>query len=110
MAKAKMIVFTRALGGAAGTLDDWYETTHGPDLLAIPGVISMERFDISLVMSAPEAAPTWDALAIYELEADDIGAVLEEMARRKGTSQMMMTPVLDSANTLAVIGTLKAKP
>lgn len=110
MAKAKMIVFTRALGGEARTLDDWYETTHGPDLLAIPGVVGMERFDISLAMSAPEGAPQWDALAIYELEADDIGAVVEEMTRRKGTSRMMMTPVLDSANTLAVIAASKAKP
>ena len=101
MARAKMIVLAKATGGQTKQLDDWYETRHVPDLLAVPGITSIERFDVQM-MKAPEGE-SWDYAGIYEIEADDIGAVLKEMGARMGTPQMPGSPTLDSSRTLAII-------
>lgn len=108
MAKAKMVVFAKAVNGDKAGLDEWYRTTHVPDLLAVPGVKSIERFDISVRMTAPQGAPAWDSMGIYELEADDIAAVLQEIGKRMKSGEIEISPVLDSPNTLAAIVTSMA--
>jgi hypothetical protein len=102
MARAKMIVLAAAHEGQAEALDQWYETRHVPDLLAVPGIKSIERFDVQM-LKAPDGAPKWDYIGIYEIEADDIDAVLKESGARMGTSRMPASPTLDSSKTLAII-------
>jgi hypothetical protein len=102
MARAKMIVMAAATDGQTEALDQWYETRHVPDLLAVPGVRSIERFDVQM-MKVPGDLPGWDFVGIYEIEADDINAVLKEMGARMGTERMPHSPTLDSAKTLAII-------
>jgi len=101
MARAKMIVLAKAAEGQAKALDDWYETRHVHDLLAVPGITSIERFDVQM-MKSPDGT-TWDYAGIYEIEADDINAVLKEMGARMGGPQMPGSPTLDSSKTLAII-------
>jgi len=97
-----MIVLAAAHEGQAEALDHWYETQHVPDLLAVPGVKAIQRFDVQL-LKAPEGSPRWDYIGIYDLEADDIGAVLKEAGARMGSPQMPASPALDSSKTLALI-------
>jgi hypothetical protein len=101
MARAKMIVLARATEGQTKELDEWYETRHVHDLLAVPGITSIERFDVQM-MKAPDGE-SWDYAGIYEIEAEDVSAVLKEMGARMGTPKMPGSPTLDSSKTLAII-------
>lgn len=109
MTKAKMIVLVAAPEGQSAGLDQWYENRHVPDLLAVPGIKAVERFDIGVVLHAPEGAPRWDFVGVYDLEADDIGTVLKEMGSRMGTARMPTSATLDSDKTLAVIAYPKTR-
>ncbi len=51
----------------AAAYHDWYSTTHIKEMLGIEGIVSARRF----APIANEGA----FVAIYEIEADDIGAV-----------------------------------
>ncbi|MDB5444868.1 MAG: hypothetical protein JWQ97_185 [Phenylobacterium sp.] len=108
MAQAKMIVLAAATDGQVAALDEWYETRHVPDLLQVPGVKSIQRFDARM-LKVPEGAPGWDFIGIYDLEADDIDAVLREAGVRMGTPQMPASPALDSSKTLALVAYPKSK-
>lgn len=102
MARAKMIVLAAAHEGQAKALDDWYETRHVPDLLAVPGVQAIQRYDVR-VLKGPAGTQAWDFIGIYDLEADDINGVLKEAAGRMGSAQMPASPALDSSKTLALV-------
>src|SRR5690606_35749704 len=49
-----------------GDLNDWYDGTHIPELLAVPGFVSARRYRLVGDDGAPEY------LAIYDIEADDL--------------------------------------
>jgi hypothetical protein len=107
MARAKMIVLAAAMPGQKLELDQWYDKRHIPDILAVPGIQSCERFDFQ-GMGPGDAAQKWDYVGIYDIEADDVGAVLKDMGGRMGTERMPKSPALDSSRTLAFIA--HAKP
>lgn len=107
MSKAKMIVFTAAHDGGREALDRWYDERHVPDLLAVPGLVAAERYDVR-ALKTPPGSPAWDFLAVYSLDGDDIDAILREAAGRMGGKDMAVTPALDSAKTLALVVTEKA--
>ena len=102
MAEAVMVVLAAAQPGQAEELDQWYETRHVKDLMAVPGFKSIARYDLR-AMKIPEGCPQWDFLGLYQLEADDINAVLAESGKRMGTAQMPASPAMDSAKTLAFV-------
>jgi hypothetical protein len=107
MATARMIVFTiPTSAGESEELDRWYDEQHVPDLLAVPGVVGAQRFDLRKIKS-PQGSPEWQFLAIYRIEADDIDAVFAEMNARMGTPRMPRSAALDSSKTLAYMATEK---
>jgi hypothetical protein len=59
--------------GDEETYNRWYDDVHVPDLLAVSGIISARRFKV-LKSSMP-----WPYVAAYEIETDDLPAVLAEM-------------------------------
>jgi hypothetical protein len=59
--------------GDEETYNRWYDEVHVPDLLAISGITSARRFKV-LKSSTP-----WPYVAAYEIETDDLQAVLAEM-------------------------------
>jgi hypothetical protein len=58
----------------------WYDGTHLAELTTIDGVVSGRRF-------AP-AGGTGPFIAIYELEADDLDAVMVRMSEFAGSGKM----------------------
>ena len=92
MAKFTMVVTSGARDGKDAEYNDWYDNQHIHDICAIPGVISGRRLDAIPVTPNPQPAPY---LAIYEIEADDIGAFLGEMGRRSEAGEMPVSDSLD---------------
>jgi hypothetical protein len=72
--------------------NDWYTNTHLPDVLAIPGITGARRFKASDAAPPPDGAPEY--CAVYELEVDDLGSVMEELGARAGDGRMRMSDVL----------------
>lgn len=107
MAEGVMMVFAAAHEGQAETLDAWYEAQHVRDLLAVPGIKQVRRYDLR-TLRMPDGGPGWDFLGLYSLEADDLDGVLKEASVRMGTAQMPRSPALNSARTMVFLAEEKS--
>lgn len=88
-----MIVFTSPVEGREEEYNDWYDNTHLPEFLALPGVVSGKRFRLS--PSGPKAKQSY--VAIYEL-SDDPASVLKAMNAAITGGSMHMSDALDPAS------------
>ncbi|KPM51074.1 hypothetical protein CcI49_10115 [Frankia sp. CcI49] len=66
----------------------WYSEEHIPDILEIPGFVSAKRYRLRDAghLTADPAARAY--LTVYEIEADDLGAPLLEMAARSAEGRV----------------------
>jgi hypothetical protein len=92
-------VFSNPKPGQDAAYNAWYDDIHLPDVLAVPGVRSAERYRISA--PGPDA-PKQSYLAIYELTQDH-PAVLAEMAARVESGQMVISDSFDKDNVVVSI-------
>ncbi len=60
--------------GDEAVYNEWYHSVHMPDLLALDGVIAARRFKM-----VSNNRADWPYVATYEIETDDINAVLLAM-------------------------------
>ncbi|WP_454691313.1 hypothetical protein [Achromobacter aloeverae] len=93
MKQYKLVVFLNAQEGREGALSDWLAHTHIPDVLKIPGFSGAQRFQPTLEQRAG-ARPQWKFLIIYDIETDDLQAMLDELKRREGTPMMVGTDAI----------------
>ena len=96
-----MVVLTRAFDGQREALWDWYSKRHIVDLLDVPGFKRARLWSLGALMGGGEAGH--HCMALYDLEAEDLGAVLQECGRRMGGEQMPKSPALDSAKTITFL-------
>ncbi len=103
------IVFTNCVPGTEKAFESWYDDIHIPDLLRIPGIMSATRSRVTPeqtimvdghVEFSRTTKPDYRYLAIYKFRTDDPEAVLREVARRAGTSEMELTEALADARTI----------
>jgi hypothetical protein len=80
--------------GDEATYNEWYHSVHMPDLLALDGVIAARRFK---AVSSKRA--DWPYVATYEIETDDLAAVLKDME----TKIRPFTPTFDRSKSGMVI-------
>lgn len=88
-----MIATSTAHEGRDAEYNEWYDNTHLPDVCAVPGFTSGQRW-----RAVPEASPNTppaDYIAIYEIEADDPGAAVNELMRRAGAGEISLTDAID---------------
>ena len=93
MAKGLMVVESSPAGpGREAEYNEWYSATHIPEITAVPGFVSARRFRVRDSNRAPSAKASY--LAIYELEADDLGQPLAELAARSADGRMTSSDAL----------------
>lgn len=64
-----LVTFTNAVDGRDQELNDWYVEHHIPDVLAIPGFKSAERFQLDEQIWHPaQHPPLWRYMTVYEAE------------------------------------------
>lgn len=81
MVKGVMVVQSNPVSPSReDDFNDWYDNTHVPEVLAVPGFVSARRYKAH---RADAAGPAY--LAIYELDADDLTAPLAELRARAAT-------------------------
>jgi hypothetical protein len=64
------LVFSNPYEGKDDEFNEWYDNVHLPEVLAVPGMISAERFDLRPLAREAGTTPEFRYLAIYELEGD----------------------------------------
>ncbi|HKX79839.1 MAG TPA: hypothetical protein VJM34_15080 [Novosphingobium sp.] len=96
MPKFVLVATSSALEGREDDYNSWYDKVHLKDLLDLPGVKSARRFDATPF--GFNAAPA-DYLAIYEIEADDAGAVMAALGKGVSSGEMQMTDAIDRTSS-----------
>ncbi len=95
MPKAVLIVQSQAADASReDEYHKWYENTHIPDLLEIPGITGARRFSLAGGGFGPADSSIPAHLAIYEIEADDVEGVVTEIATRAGDGRIEMSDVI----------------
>lgn len=93
MSKYKLVVFTDPVEGREDEYNDWYNNQHLSDVVAIPGFGSAQRFKLKQLR---DGQFRHRYLAIYDIESDDYGKVMEALTNTAGTSAMIISEALDS--------------
>lgn len=93
MGKYIMAVQSKPVEGRDDEYNAWYDHTHFKDILALPGVTGGRRFNATPIAMG---APGLPYLAIFEVETDDPGALLQEMGRRASNGEWQNSEALDA--------------
>lgn len=92
MARYMMVVQSAAVEGRDDEYNAWYDREHRHEILAIPGVIACRRFEATpIAMGQPGAR----YIALYEIETDDPGQLMAEMAARSADGRITSSSLID---------------
>ena len=81
MPKGIMVVQSRPVSAEReAEYNDWYDNTHIPEILAIPGFVSARRYKV------PGPEPIY--LAIYDLEAEHLSVPVTDLGARSAVGRM----------------------
>ncbi len=69
--------------------NDWYSNTHLPQICAVPGIVAGRRYRVH-----GEAGEAHPYLAVYEIDADDLGAPLKALYARFASGEIATSDVL----------------
>jgi hypothetical protein len=97
--KGLLLVFSQPVSADRETeYNDWYDDVHLHDLVAVEGVVSAARYKVAeaqLGGGGPDGPPY---LAVYEIEADDPGRVLEAIREGGANGAFRMSDAIDGAS------------
>lgn len=91
------LIFTNAADGKDREFNEWYDTVHLRDLLATPGVVSVQRFELCDTESShAEGAdpPAHRYLTIYELEGE-VDVIMAKIREAAASGAMEISDSLD---------------
>ncbi len=97
MRKFTYVVLTDPVPGKEDEYNQWYDQQHLPDVLAIDGIESAQRYRL---VDGQKGVPH-RYLALYHLDTDDPEKVLAQLSERSNTPAMPMSDALDGANLSA---------
>ena len=95
----KMVVFAKAKEGQKEAVANWYDETHLPDMLSVPGLITAEMHSM-MTVKQPDGLPQWDFMVVYEFEGADPMVALTNL----GKAQIPLSDLMESTSTLSVVG------
>jgi hypothetical protein len=91
MAKGIMVVQSRPSDPAReDEYNEWYGKTHLADVCAIPGFVGARRYKVHNGADPSQH----EYVAIYEIEAEDLTAPVQELRSRSQTGELQMSDVL----------------
>jgi len=75
MAAYIVMAMTNAAAGREDAYNRWLDEVHIPEVLAVPGFESVQRYELTDAQRAPVPHP-YRYAAVYEVETDDLPATL----------------------------------
>lgn len=98
MAKHVLVVFTNAAPDRDGEFNKWYDEVHLGDVLGVDGFRAAQRFKLSEAQVMDDR--TYEYLAIYEIDADQVDKALSALSAGSGTMEIS-SAMADGAKALA---------
>ena len=96
MAKFKLIALTTPAAGKEAEFHNWYQNVHLPELCALPGLDSAQRYQLVAKLMGSD---TNQWLAIYDIEADDPMAFMGAMGEAATSGKLTQSDASDMATT-----------
>jgi hypothetical protein len=90
-------VVTAPVVGREDEFNRWYEDTHLPEVLQVPGFIAGQRY----ALTGPGAADRPRFLTVYEIETEDLAATLAALGASAPT--MTVSDAMDQPATVTEI-------
>ncbi len=100
MARYRMVVMSNPVPGREQEFERWYQEVHLPELLALDGFVSAQRFSRELTLGS---AQSWPHMAIYEIETNDIEAAIAGLVTVAEAGNLTMSEAIDTAATSAAV-------
>lgn len=91
MQKHVLVVMTNCAPGTDAEFNDWYDSTHIPDVLRVPGIVAAQRFKLN-DRQRRDTRPEHRYLALYEIESDNLPDVFQAMS--EGLQSVYKSPTL----------------
>jgi hypothetical protein len=82
LSRYRFVVLSNPVPGREDEFNEWYDQHHLREILAIPGIKSGQRFHRSDAQVSP--SHPYEYLAVYEIETDDIAAVIAGLSDSSG--------------------------
>ena len=86
MPRGIMVVQTGCEPGREAEYDDWYDNTHIPEVLAVPGFVGARRYRVHRP-AGDETPASHPYLSVYEIDADDLTAPMQELRARSAAGR-----------------------
>jgi hypothetical protein len=98
-----MLFFSNPVAGQDDAFNEWYDSHHVADLLAVPGIVAGQRYDLAPMtipddhgLQAELPPPTHRYLAVYELDRDP-DDVIKNCLDRIADGRMTLSETMDLA-------------
>jgi len=98
------LVFSNPVAGHEDEYNKWYNAQHAPDVVAVPGFVSAQRFvktELPLYRMVDLQVPKY--LIVYKIVTDDIEAVMREVYRRLDAGETVLSPVFDQKTSVSYV-------
>jgi hypothetical protein len=109
VAENVFLVLTNPIAGEDEAFNKWYDSTHVPEVLDVPGVVAAQRYDLSEIkvpededLPAQLPPPTHRYLVVYELDREP-DTVMAEFLQRVMAGNLSLGETLD-LSTISLTG------
>jgi len=97
-------VFSNPVAGHEDEYNKWYDQQHAPDVVAVPGFVTAQRFvknDLPLYRMVDLQVPKY--LVVYKIATDNIESVFTEVNRRLQTGETVIGPAFDRTTSVSYV-------
>lgn len=103
MPRYRLVVMASPIRGREQECARWYQETHLPEMVALPGILSAQRYQRAAnLREGSETCATYAYLTIYEVETDDVQNVIRRITETAQAGGFDMSDALDREGTYAV--------
>lgn len=96
--KNLFMVLSNCVAGRDDEFNEWYDNVHLRDVLATPGIVSAQRYDVHvrapMVEGEVPPEPSHRYLCVYEVDGD-LDATMAKLAEAAMSGKMDMGDTLD---------------
>jgi hypothetical protein len=89
-------VFADAVEGQEAEFNRWYDNQHAPDVVAVPGFVTAQRYVVADAQLRSMPPPS-KYLVVYKVVTDDLASVTAEVSRRLQTKMTVISPTFKGA-------------
>lgn len=100
MPRYKMVALTSPVAGKEDEYHRWYQNDHLPEIVSFPGMVSAKRYKAVMPLQDPT---NYQYMAIYEIDTDDLGALMQKMGGAAAAGKTTGTDASDNAGAYTVI-------